>query len=118
MVTGAPTRQAAQIDAMSTAAEAQLDSVMRQPQPFHPLADARFIHQVDGALLEQAGANPLFYISAAASLEHDGFDAGKMQQVRQHQAGRPRADNADLCAEVHLSAPPFFESSRRPIAPF
>ena len=98
----APSGQPAQIDAMSTAAEAQFDPVMHETQTLHPLADAGFIQQVDGALLEQPGANALFCISAAANLEHDGFDAGKMQQVRQHQPSRSRANNPDLCATVHL----------------
>ncbi len=110
--------QPAQIDTMATAAEAQFDAVMRQPETPHPLADAGFIHQVDGALLEQAGANPLLDVLAAASLEHDGFDAGKMQQVRQHQARRPRADNPDLCAVVHLSAPLFLRSNEEGMAQF
>lgn len=90
---------------MSTPAEAQLDPVMDQPQTLHPLADAGFIEQVDGALLEQAGANSLLDIFAAASLEHDGLDAGKVQQVLQHQARRARSDNADLCAPIHFNAP-------------
>ena len=96
--------QPAQIDAMSTAAEAQLDAVMGQPQPRHALADAGLLEQVDGALLEQAGANSLLDILAAASLEHDRLDAGQVQQVRQHQARRTRADDADLCALIHLTA--------------
>src|SRR5208282_3449518 len=97
--------QPAQIDTMSTPAEAQLDPVMDQPQTLHPLADAGFIEQVDGALLEQAGANSLLDIFAAASLEHDGLYAGKVQQVRQHQARRARSDNADLYAPIHFNAP-------------
>jgi hypothetical protein len=31
-----------------------------------------------------------------------------VQQVRQHQARRSRADNADLSAKVHLGAPRSF----------
>src|SRR5271166_1371649 len=89
---------------MSTAAESQLDPMMDQPQPRHALADAGFLEQVDGALLEQAGANSLLDILAAASLEHDRRDAGQVQQVRQHQTRRTRADDADLCALIHLTA--------------
>ena len=95
--------QPAQIDTMAAAAEAQLEAVMGQSDPLQPLADSRFNHQVDGALLEQAGANPLLHISPTASLEHDRLDPRQVQQVRQHQARRARADNADLCAQLHLS---------------
>ena len=63
--------QSAEIDAMAAAAETQLDAVMGQAQTLQPLADAGFFEQVDSALLEQAGANPLLDILAAASLEHN-----------------------------------------------
>ena len=90
---------------MAATAEAQLDAVMGQAEAFETLADAGFNQQVDGALFEQAGANPLFDILAAASLEHDRLDAGEVEQMREHQARGARADDADLCAMIHLSAP-------------
>ena len=96
--------QTAQIDAMAATAKAQLDTVMGQTEALEPLADTSFNQQVDGALLEQAGANPLFDILAAASLEHDGLDSGEVQQVGEHQASGARADDADLCAMIHPSA--------------
>ena len=95
---------------MAAAAEAQFDAVMDQAESLHPLADASFVEQVDGSLFEQAGANPLFDILAAASLEHDGLDAIEVQQVREHQPRRPRPNDADLRAMVHL----FLESIRCP----
>ena len=98
----AAARQPAQIDAMAAAGEAQLDAMMGQAEARETLTDAGLFEQVDGALLEQAGADALFDIAAAASLEHDRFDAGKVQQVREHQACGPRADDADLCAEIHF----------------
>jgi len=88
---------------MAAAVEAQLEAVMGQADPLQPLADSRLNHQVDGALLEQAGAYTLLDISPTASLEHDRPDPRQVQQVRQHQARGARADNANLCAQLHLS---------------
>ena len=101
---GAAAGETAQIDAMAAAAEAQFEAVMSQAESRQPLADAGLFEQVDGALFEQAGADALFDISAAASLEHDRLDAGKVQQMREHQARRSRADDADLCTMIHLGA--------------
>ncbi len=94
--------ESAEIDAMAAAAEAQLDAVMGEAELLQPLADAGFNQQVDGALFEQAGANPLFDVLAAASFEHDGLDAREVEQMREHQARRSRADDADLSAMIHL----------------
>jgi hypothetical protein len=40
-----------------------------------------------------------------ARLEHHGLDALKMEQMREHQPGRSRADYPYLCAKTHLGAP-------------
>jgi hypothetical protein len=95
--------QLAQIDAMSASAEAQLDSVMSKAFTLHPLADAGFDQQIDGALLKQAGADSLLDVLPAARLEHDGLDALKVEQMREHQPGGSRTDNPDLGAQIHVS---------------
>src|SRR5579862_721380 len=88
---------------MAAAAESQFDAMMGQAQALQPIADAGCMEQVDGALFEQAGANALFDVLTAASLEHNGLDAGEVQQVGEHEARGTGADNADLCALIHLS---------------
>src|SRR5258708_39324563 len=98
---------------MATAAEAQLDAVMGQAEALQPIADAGFFEQVGGTLFEQASADPLLDIVAAASLEHDGFDACEVQQGREDPARRAGAADVDLCAMLHL----FLESNRFPLAP-
>ena len=49
-------------------------------------------------MLDQAGADAVLDIVAAAVLDDDGFDAGEMQQMRQHRPGGPGSDDADLGA--------------------
>ena len=54
------------------------------------------VEQVDRALLEDAGADPVLDVLAAARLEDDRLDALQLQELRQRQTGRARADDADL----------------------
>ena len=65
-----------------------------------PLAGAEFVHQLDGALLQHAGAHAALDVVAAARLQHHAIDAGAMQQQRQEQPGRTGADDPDLRAHV------------------
>ena len=58
-------------------------------------------HQVDGALLEHAGAHALDDVLLAAILEDDRIDAAQVQQMAEHQSGRSGADDADLGAREH-----------------
>ena len=64
----------------------------------HPLADADVDQKIDGPVLDQSGTDTVLDVVAAAVFDDDRFNAGEMQQPRQHQAGRPRADNSDLRA--------------------
>ena len=57
--------------------------------------------QVDGALLEHAGAHALLDVVAAAGLEHHRLDALPVQEVREQEPGRAGADDPDLRAHVH-----------------
>src|SRR6266581_429503 len=57
------------------------------------------VHQhMRDPVLHQAGTHPRLAIGAAAVLDDDAGNAGQMQQMRQHQACRARADDADLRA--------------------
>jgi hypothetical protein len=56
---------------MAAPVEAELDAVMEEGLALEALADARFDHQVNRALFEQAGAQPRFDIFAGAKLEND-----------------------------------------------
>ena len=54
--------------------------------------------QVDGALLEHAGAHAALDVVAAPRFENHAVDALAKQEVRQKEARRARADDPDLCA--------------------
>jgi len=80
------------------AVELQLDAVVDDPLPLQSLADARLDEQVGGALLEDAGADSMFDVLAAAVLEHNRVDPSELEQARQRQARRAGADDPDLRA--------------------
>ena len=60
------------------------------------------MHQINGALLQHAGANALFDIVAAAIFEDDGIDALEVEKMRQNQTGGSCADDSDLRAHIAL----------------
>ena len=61
-------------------------------------ADAQRGQQLDRPVLEDAGAHATLDVLAAAGLEHDGVDSLQVEELRQHEAGRARADDRDLRA--------------------
>ena len=109
-------REARKIDAVPSAAKAQLDAVVHHPFAPEPDADARILEHVDAALLEQAGANAALDVDPRAILKDNGVDALACQQVRQQQPSRPGTDDADLCSQARLPAADcsFTESVRAP----
>jgi hypothetical protein len=60
-------------------AKPKLDASMFQSLVFQPLSDPKFVHQINGALLEYACADPLLYIFARVHLQHDRFDPVSLQ---------------------------------------
>ena len=98
MTIDAAVRQLAERDAVPLARELQRDAVVHDALAAHPLADAGGVQQVDGALLQHAGADAGLDVLAAASLEHHRLDAGQVQQLREHEPGRAGADDRDLRA--------------------
>jgi hypothetical protein len=60
------------------------------------LADTGLDQQLDGSVLEDAGANALLDVFAASILEDDGLDALQMQQVAEEEPGGPGPDDSDL----------------------
>ena len=91
-------RQHRQVDVDDAAAEADVEPRVGHALAMQPLAGAELVHQIDGALLQHAGAHAAFDVVAAPRLQHDAVDAGAMQQQRQEQPGRTGADDADLRA--------------------
>ena len=68
------------------------------------MAYSEFVHQVDGALLQHAGAQPGAHVLAAGALDDHRLDALQVQDLRQHEPGRTGADDAHLRAHHAASA--------------
>ncbi len=85
---------------MARAAETKFDPVVDEALASQPLADARLQQQVHAALLEHAGANAVLDVVTAAALDDHRLDALPVQKVREQQPRGPRADDADLCAQL------------------
>ena len=81
---------------MALAVEAQLDAVVHEALALEALAHAHLLQQVDGALLEHAGADALLDVLAVARLEHHRVDPGAVEQLAEHEAGGTGPDDADL----------------------
>ena len=85
-------------NAMAHAVEAQLDAMMREALRVQAVRHPRLGQRIDAALFQQPRAHALLDIAARARLQHHGLDARQMQQMRQQQPRRTRADDADLGA--------------------
>ncbi len=92
--------QRLEIDAAQVAIDADINAPMQDAFALHPFADADVGQKIGGPVLDQSGADAVLDVIAAAVFEDDRFDAGEMQQPRQHQPGRPCSDNADLRAHA------------------
>jgi len=90
--------QGAEVEVVPLALELQVDPAVFEALGVQPLAEADGAEQLDRAGLEQAGPLPRLAVGPAAVLHHDGVDATQRQQVREQQAGRAGADDADLSA--------------------
>jgi hypothetical protein len=91
-----PAGELAERDAVALAVELKLDAVVDDALALEPLSHARLPQQVDRSLLEHAGADAPLDVVAAAALEHDRLDALELEQSREREPGRPRADDRDL----------------------
>ena len=81
---------------VALAVELEVDAAVDDALAVQPLADAGVAEQVDRALLEHAGADPLLDVLARAVLEHDRLDPLAREQLREREPGRARADDGDL----------------------
>ena len=84
---------------MSLAREREVDAPVHHPLAVESFADADLGHQVDGSLFEDAGADALDHVVLASVFENDGVDARSMEQVPEHEPGRPGSDDRDLGAK-------------------
>ena len=97
--------QSLEVDAVAHPAEPQIDALVGVPFPEHPVRDTRVDQQSHAVGLEDAGAYGLLDLLAAPDVDGDGLDPGPGQQMRQHQAGRPGAHDADAWCGSESAAP-------------
>jgi len=87
-----------EIDAMTVAMEAQLDSIVNQAFTLHPLAHSHFHEQINRALLQDAGTDALLNVLAATVLDHDRVNSLQMEKVGKDETGWSGTYDSDLCA--------------------
>lgn len=79
---GLAVREFREVDPVITSVEAQDRAFVSESLFHHPRADAEFVHQVDGSLLEDARADRRLDRFAAACFEDDRFDALQVKDLR------------------------------------
>ena len=85
--------------------EGQLDAPVGQALAVEPVGEAEAAQQLDRRVLEHAGTDAVLDVVAVALLEHDAVDATRGQEVGQHEARRPGADDRDLgVCDAHQTA--------------
>lgn len=92
---GAAAGQGGEVDPVPLPCEPQLDPVVPQPFPVHPVAGPGRSQHVHRPLLQDPRALPPLDVRPVAALQHDGVDPRVVQQPRQQQAGRPGSDDSD-----------------------
>ena len=93
---GFSAREIGEIDAMAGAIETQPDAFVNQAFALQARAHAGLLQQVDGALLEDAGADALLDIFLGAGFKDDGFDSLEMKKMREGESCRACSDDSDL----------------------
>ncbi len=95
--------QVAEIDVVQGAVEGEMNAMVKHSLALHARAHAGLDQEVARPLLDQAGADAALDVIAAAVFQDDELDARKVQEMRQHQPGRPRPYDPDLYAHACCS---------------
>jgi hypothetical protein len=97
--------QLAKIDVVQCLVEREMNAVVKHALMLHARAGSDLDEKIRRPLLEEPGADAVLDIRPAAILQYDGVDAGTMQKMREHEAGRTRPHDTDLHAHrAHLLA--------------
>jgi len=62
------------------------------------IADAEFVHELDGIEFKEAGTDALFNVLAGVQFEDDGLNAETLEEEGEEEAGGSGADDRDLSA--------------------
>src|SRR5512139_1797477 len=85
-----------EVDAMQITVNADIDAPMQHALALHPFADPQLGEQVRRPVLDQARANPIFNVVAAAILDDDRVDTLQAEESRKHEACWACSDDSDL----------------------
>ena len=88
---------------MTHAIDANLHAVMHQAFAVHARADAGLVQEIDGHLLDHAGADAAEHVLRRLPFQDDVVDAVLVQELAEQQARRTGADDGDLSAHDSVS---------------
>jgi hypothetical protein len=89
-------RKTLEVDAKRAAGESQREPVVHQSLALQTLVDLGRGKQINGALLEDSGADPPLDVAARLAFEHHAVDAVKMQELGKQKPGGSGADDCHL----------------------
>jgi hypothetical protein len=81
---------------MAAAVEAKFDAAMFQAQAAEAFADAEVVHELDGVVFKEAGADARFDVVAGMEFDDDGLDTEAIEKEREKEPGRSGADDGNL----------------------
>src|SRR5580658_3122432 len=90
------TREFYERDSVQHAIRSQVDAAMAQALAVETVAYTRFAQHLNTGVFQYPGPDSLLAIIAGFCFENDGADAVEVEQVRKHQARRPRSYDSDL----------------------
>src|SRR5512139_666054 len=85
-----------EVDAMQITVNADIDAPMQHALALHPFADPQLGEQIRRPVFNQARANSIFNVIAAAILDDDRVDTLQPEESRKHEASRACSDDSDL----------------------
>jgi len=88
----------AKVNAMAVPVEAQFDTAVFEALAAEAIADAEFVHELDGIEFKEAGTDALFNVLAGVQFEDDGLNAETLEEEGEEEAGGSGADDRDLSA--------------------
>src|SRR5579883_176876 len=87
-------------DALASPVNADLHALVHKAVLVHARADAGLVEQINGGLLDDAGADSPLNVFCGLPFEDDVVDAVLVQELSEQQSRRARSDNHDLCAHA------------------
>ena len=87
------------VNALKAIPERQVEAVVDEALAAHALADTGSLQKVHRSLLDDARANTSGHVRRGPALKHDAIDPGAVEELRQQESPRPRADDRGLGAQ-------------------